>query len=129
MQNYYFIFLEPRYLLVSVNSLSFLLFTDNQNIDISYYYCIFLDFLSSSNNENKNDLNIDNKMLNKNAVKNPLTAKPDTKLLANNIITALITNKNRPRVTIVAGKVKNTNKGRTNIFSNEITPATIIAVM
>lgn len=86
-------------------------------------------FLSSFNSENKKDLNIDNKTLNNSAVKNPLTAKPDTNLLANNIITALITNKNNPKVTMVAGNVKNTNNGRTNIFSNEITTATITAVI
>jgi hypothetical protein len=85
--------------------------------------------LSSFNSENKNDLNTDNNTLNKNAVKNPLTTKPVTKFPANNIITALITNKNSPKVIIVAGNVKNTNNGRTNIFNNDIVIATITAVV
>jgi hypothetical protein len=85
--------------------------------------------LSSFNSENKNDLNIDNNTLNKNAVKNPFTTKPATKFPANNIITALITNKNNPKVTIVAGNVKNTSNGRTNIFNNDIVIATITAVV
>lgn len=40
------------------------------------------------------------------------------------IITALITNRNSPIVTIVAGKVINTNTGRKNIFNNPIATAT-----
>ena len=67
-------------------------------------------------------------MLNNKAVKNPLTAKPPTRFPATKIITALITNKNKPKVTMVAGNVKNISKGRTNILSNEITTATKIAV-
>lgn len=67
-------------------------------------------------------------MLNNNAVKNPLTAKPVTKLPANNMITALITNRNNPKETMVAGNVKKINNGRTNMFNNEITTATIMAV-
>ena len=46
---------------------------------------------------------------------------------ANKIIIALITNRNKPNVTIVAGNVKKINKGFTTIFSNAITTATIIA--
>lgn len=46
---------------------------------------------------------------------------------ANKIIIALITKRNKPNVTIVAGNVKKINKGFTNIFSNAITTATIIA--
>ena len=75
------------------------------------------------------DLNTESKMLNNSAVKNPLTAKPLTRLPANKIIIAFITKRNKPKETIVAGKVKNTNKGLTNILSKEITTATIIAVM
>ena len=40
---------------------------------------------------------------------------------------ALITKRNKPKVTIVAGNVKKINKGFTTIFSNAITTATIIA--
>ena len=49
---------------------------------------------------------MDNNTLNNSAVKNPLTAKPVTNLPANNMIIALITNKNKPNVTMVAGNVK-----------------------
>ena len=66
-------------------------------------------------------------MLKNNAAQNPETAKPSTNLSANKIIQALITNKNNPKVTIVAGSVKKIKSGRTNIFSKEITTATIIA--
>ena len=87
----------------------------------------YVFFLSSFNNENNADLKTDSNILKKNAAKNPETAKPSINLSANNIIIALITNKNNPNVTIVAGSVKNTKSGRTNIFSKEITTATIIA--
>ena len=66
-------------------------------------------------------------MLKNKAAQNPETAKPSTNLSANKIIQALITNKNNPKVTIVAGSVKKIKSGRTNIFSKEITTATIIA--
>ena len=67
-------------------------------------------------------------MLKRSALKNPDTAKPSTNLSANKIIIALITNRNKPKVTIVAGKVKKTKSGRTNIFNSAITTATIMAV-
>lgn len=66
-------------------------------------------------------------MLNNNAVKKPETAKSSINLSANNIIMALITKRNKPRVTMVAGSVKKINKGLTNIFNKEIIRATIIA--
>lgn len=71
---------------------------------------------------------MDNNTLNNNAAKKPLTTNPPTNLPANNIIIAFITKRNKPKVTIVAGSVKNINNGRTNIFSSEITAATITAV-
>ena len=92
-----------------------------------FYFSYFNDFLSSFSKENKADLKIDSKTLNNRAAKKPDTAKPLTKLLANKMIHALITNKNKPKVTIVAGNVKNIMSGRINIFNNEITTATIIA--
>ena len=79
------------------------------------------------NKENKNDLKIDNRILKNNAAKKPDTEKPSTNLSAKRIIIALITNKKSPKVTKVAGKVKKTNNGLTNIFSNAITTATIMA--
>ncbi len=71
---------------------------------------------------------MDNNTLNNSAAKNPLTTNPPTNLPANNMIIAFITKRNNPKVTIVAGSVKNINNGRTNIFSSEITAATITAV-
>ena len=44
-------------------------------------------------------------------------------------IIALITNKKRPRVTIVKGNVKITKIGLTNMFNNPRTKATITAVL
>ena len=88
---------------------------------------LLIDFLSSFNNENNADLKTDSKTLNNKAQKKFLTVKLSTNLSANKIIQALITNRNKPKVTMVAGKVKNTKSGRTNIFSSEITIATIIA--
>ena len=77
--------------------------------------------------EKRKDLKIDKRILKNSAAKNPDTAKPSTKLSASKIIIAFITNKNKPKVTIVAGNVKNTKSGLTNIFSKAITIATIIA--
>jgi hypothetical protein len=79
------------------------------------------------NRENKADLKIDSNILNNNAVKKPETAKSSINLSANNIIMALITKRNKPKVTRVAGSVKKINRGLTNIFSKEIMRATIIA--
>ncbi len=83
--------------------------------------------VSSFNNENNADLKTDSKTLNNSAAKNPETAKPSTNLSANNIMQALITKINKPKVTIVAGNVKKIKSGLTNMFSNDITTATIIA--
>lgn len=44
------------------------------------------------------------------------------------MITALITNKNSPKVTIVAGRVKKINNGLTVILNNPKTTATHTAV-
>jgi|GEM_PF-5379415 hypothetical protein len=45
------------------------------------------------------------------------------------MITALMTNKNNPRVMIVAGKVRNTKIGFTKIFNKANTAATISEVV
>lgn len=58
-----------------------------------------------------------------------LTEKPSIKLSAKRIIIAFITNKNRPKVIIVIGKVKITKMGFTNRFNMDKTMATIIAVV
>lgn len=70
---------------------------------------------------------MESKILKKSAVQKPETAKPPTNLSANKIIIALITNKNKPKVTKVAGSVKKIKMGLTNIFKKAITAATIIA--
>ncbi len=67
-------------------------------------------------------------MLNINAVQNEFTAKPPTILVHSKIITAFMTNKNKPSVTNVTGKVNNTKIGLIKIFSNPKTTATITAV-
>jgi len=66
-------------------------------------------------------------MLKNKAAQKPETVNPSTNLSANKMIQALITNKNSPKVTIVAGNVKKIKSGRINIFNNAITTATIIA--
>lgn len=85
-------------------------------------------YFSSFNSLNKTDLNNDSKMLNISAVKNPLTAKPVMSFPANNMIHALMTNRNSPNDKIVTGSVNNTNNGRTNIFKIDIVNATKTAV-
>jgi transcription initiation factor TFIIIB Brf1 subunit/transcription initiation factor TFIIB len=81
----------------------------------------------SFSNLNSIDLKNDNKILNTNAEKKLVTTKPPTKLAASKIITAFITNKKRPNVTMVAGSVKNINSGLTNMFKIAIAKATQIA--
>ena len=68
-------------------------------------------------------------ILNNNAVKNEFTLNPPTMLSHNNIINALIINKNSPKVIKVIGKVNNTRIGFIKIFNNPRTTATIIAVV
>ena len=78
---------------------------------------------------NRIDCKTDKITLNNKAPKKPSTLKPSTSFEHNNIITALITNKNNPKVTTVTGKVKSTNIGFTNKFNNPKTIATIIEVV
>lgn len=75
------------------------------------------------------DCNTDNTRLKKSAVQKEATPNPPTILSHNNIITALITNKNKPKVKIVNGSVKITNIGLIKILSNPKTTATITAVL
>lgn len=67
-------------------------------------------------------------MLNNNAEKKLVTINPPTKFAAIKIIIALITNKNKPNVTIVAGNVNKISNGLTNIFRIAIANATQTAV-
>jgi hypothetical protein len=58
----------------------------------------------------------------------PETINPETKFPANNMIIALMINKNKPNEIIVAGSVNKISNGLTNIFKMAITKATQIAV-
>lgn len=74
------------------------------------------------------DCNTDNRMLKSKAIQILLTEKPGINLSANKIINALMTNKNKPNVTIVIGKVKMTKIGFTSKFNIDNTAATTMAV-
>lgn len=89
--------------------------------------CIF--YLSSLVNLNIIDWQIERIILKIIAVQNELTLNPSTNLEHNKIITALITNKNNPNVSIVTGNVKSTNIGFTIALSKPKTTATITAVV
>lgn len=68
-------------------------------------------------------------MLKSSAEINPLTSKPSTNLSQIKMITAFITNKKSPKVTIVTGKVKKTKIGFTKTLSSPKTAATVIDVV
>lgn len=72
---------------------------------------------------------MDKRMLNNNAVQKLLTLNPETKLSANRIILALMTNKKSPKVTMVIGNVNIMKTGLTMAFKRPKTAATIIAVV
>jgi len=72
---------------------------------------------------------MESRILNSTAHPMLVTVKPLIKYPAINTIMALIMNRNKPSVTIVNGIVKKINIGRTNVFSNPSTIATIIAVV
>ena len=75
------------------------------------------------------DCEIDNIRLKKRAVQKESTPNPPTILSHSSMIIALITNKNRPKVTMVNGNVNITNIGLIKILSNPKTTATIKAVV
>lgn len=62
------------------------------------------------------------------AIKNPSTPNPLTKASASKIMIALITRRNKPKVTMVTGSVSSTKTGFTIKFKTAKTKATIIAV-
>lgn len=72
---------------------------------------------------------MDNNKLNNSAYQNPATWKPSINLSEISIIAALITNKNKPKVTIVTGMVNNINIGFKKVFNKASTTATINAVV
>jgi hypothetical protein len=65
---------------------------------------------------------------NHNAVQKPSILNPSTISPAMRSIEALITNKNNPMVKSVAGMVKRTSMGFTNLFNNVMTIALMITV-
>lgn len=67
-------------------------------------------------------------MLNNMAYQKPLISNPCTKCALMSRIQALITNRNKPSVKMVAGKVSRISKGFTNASSNASTMATTMAV-
>lgn len=71
---------------------------------------------------------MDNKTLNKIAHQIFVTENPSINLSANNMIIALITSKNKPKVRMVTGKVNMTKIGFTIKLSIDNTTATINAV-
>ena len=71
---------------------------------------------------------MDKTILKNKADQNPLTWNPSTSLDANKMSTALITNKNKPSVNMVAGIDKNTKTGFRNTFNRAKTTATTNAV-
>ena len=75
------------------------------------------------------DCRIDNMTLNINAVQNESTENPPTSSLQIKIMIALITNRKRPKVNTVTGKVKITMIGLINKFNNARTIATIKEVV
>ena len=75
------------------------------------------------------DCNTDKIILKNKAVQNVSTLNPPTIFVHNKIISALITNKNNPKVIIVTGNVSITNIGLIKILSNPRTIATINAVV
>ena len=73
------------------------------------------------------DCKNDRSKLNSNAVQNPRTAKPSINSPAKRMITALITNRNNPKVMMVIGKVNITKIGFKIALSNANTMAKIMA--
>ena len=67
--------------------------------------------------------------LNNKAIQKPVTLKPSIRLSANIIIKALITNKNKPKVRMVTGKVKMIRIGFMVTLNNAKTTATITALV
>ena len=63
------------------------------------------------------------------AVQNELTENPSTNSSQSKMMTALMTNKNKPKVKKVTGKVNNTKIGFTKKFNNPKTIATFRAVV
>jgi hypothetical protein len=62
------------------------------------------------------------------AHQNPSTVKPGTILLVRRMISALITKRNKPNVTIVTGRVRRIRSGLSKIFKTPSTKAIINAV-
>jgi hypothetical protein len=87
----------------------------------------YLVSLSSLSFENR-EVSRDRRRLNNRAHKNPSTRNPCTNLPASRTMMALITNRNKPNVRIVMGKVKMISRGFTNTFRIAKTMESVIAV-
>lgn len=87
-----------------------------------FFYCLLIVLCNI-------DCKIESSILNSNAHPTLSTVNPFIKYPAINTIIALIINRNKPKVIIVIGIVKSINIGRTNVFRNPSTIATIIAVV
>ena len=72
---------------------------------------------------------MDKRMLNSKAVQKLLTVNPLMNLSAKRIMQALITSKNKPKVTMVIGNVRMIKMGFKMAFRNAKTAATIMAVV
>ena len=73
-------------------------------------------------------MHIEQTRLKKKADQKPATTKPPTRLPAKQMIIALITSKNNPKVTTVIGSVKKIKIGFKKAFNKLMTTATITAV-
>jgi hypothetical protein len=76
---------------------------------------------------NKEDIKL-RMMLKSKAHQKPSTTNPGTILPMSMMIKALITNRNRPRVTMVTGIVRNIRTGRRNVLIMARAMATMTAV-
>ena len=85
--------------------------------------------LSSFKNEKRIDWSKESSKLNSRAHQNPVTVNPSIKWSASNMIAALMTSRNKPKVTMVMGKVSMTMMGLTRKFKRLSTRATTMAVV
>lgn len=77
---------------------------------------------------NSREVTMESNNPNSNAHQKPSICIPFTILEASNTISAVITNKNKPRVIKVRGMVRITSSGRINTFTNASTKENTIAV-
>jgi hypothetical protein len=88
----------------------------------SQSFSVWVDFLY------RNEVSTESRRLNRSAHQKPSTRNPFTNLAASKMINALMTNKKRPNVNRVIGKVSMIRMGFTIRFSNPSTMARIRAL-